>query len=966
MVDLKRATLVASLLLAAAARVAAADLDFVYQYTGYAQTDPLFDEYSRNGYPYGFGSGKLNNGVSPAYAADLHPQWVGWATSTAAEVPTIEVSLGASRPVSSVGLWLLRKDALGYHLPTYIEVSDATSSVGVPISPSAVADGGGGWIDIPLPAGTNFATFDITLFYNSGPAGYTVAGEVRVRDASADPPSPAAPPSADRLLPFQYHHMVAPNATYGDDPARSTSFGSGDLNDSVIPGFWLTGSTPWVGFDGPTGAAVDIDLGAAPKPVDKIAVWLQRASLNGIALPTRIEVSAAGNVIAALDVPATAVPDHTPTNPGTGWVFVPLPEATTLQSFRVTLSTSSLIFVGEIGVVKPAAVQYRYPDGLPPNGAFPDVPARSTSFGPGDLNDGVTPGYWLSNSAPWVGFECCAAGPAQIDVVLDEPKAVSSVGVWLQRASVNGIYLPATIEVSAAGDTIATLALPASAVADYDGTNPGVGWVNVPLPADTTLGSFRISLAHPSAPAPADWIFIGEIRVRKPQTITFAVLDNKVYGDAPFVLSATSSGLPPTFSIFSGPAAITGNTLTITGAGSVTVRASQAGNEDYDAATPVDRTFTVNAKPASVTPDAASKTYGQVDPGLTGTLSGFLSGDHVTATYSRTTGQTVAGSPYTISATLTPAGGLANYDVTYATASFTIDPAPLTVTANDATRAFGAANPTFTGTITGIQRADPITATYATAATPASTPGTYPIVPTLVDPSSRLGNYAVTSVNGTLTVDDGIFKDGFENGSLAGWSSAVTDSGDLAVTNAAAIRGLTGLAGTVNDVNPLYVQDDSPAGESHYRARFYFDPQGFDTGEAQGHHRTRTFIVFSQAPLRRVAAVVLKSQGGTLSLGVRARLDDNSQADTPFLTLAAGPHAIEIDLVRATGSATANGRLEFWLDGVSVSALTGLQNNRAVVDFVRLGALSVKSGAAGTMYWDEFESRREPYIGLLP
>jgi hypothetical protein len=33
---------------------------------------------------------------------------------------------------------------------------------------------------------------------------------------------------------------------------------------------------------------------------------------------------------------------------------------------------------------------------------------------------------------------------------------------------------------------------------------------------------------------------------------------------------------------------------------------------------------------------------------------------------------------------------------------------------------------------------------------------------------------------------------------------------------------------------------------------------------------------------------------------------------------------------------------------------------------VRLGALSVKSGAAGTMYWDEFESRREPYIGLLP
>ena len=35
----------------------------------------------------------------------------------------------------------------------------------------------------------------------------------------------------------------------------------------------------------------------------------------------------------------------------------------------------------------------------------------------------------------------------------------------------------------------------------------------------------------------------------------------------------------------------------------------------------------------------------------------------------------------------------------------------------------------------------------------------------------------------------------------------------------------------------------------------------------------------------------------------------------------------------------------------------------AAVDFVRLGALSVKPGANGTMYWDEFESRRQEEIG---
>ena len=89
---------------------------------------------------------------------------------------------------------------------------------------------------------------------------------------------------------------------------------------------------------------------------------------------------------------------------------------------------------------------------------------------------------------------------------------------------------------------------------------------------------------------------------------------------------------------------------------------------------------TITAKPASVTPDAASKTYGSADPALTGTLSGFLEGDAVTASYSRTAGESVAGSPYTISATLSPAGVLGNYTITSNTADFTINKATASVT----------------------------------------------------------------------------------------------------------------------------------------------------------------------------------------------------------------------------------------------------------------------------------------------
>ena len=83
----------------------------------------------------------------------------------------------------------------------------------------------------------------------------------------------------------------------------------------------------------------------------------------------------------------------------------------------------------------------------------------------------------------------------------------------------------------------------------------------------------------------------------------------------------------------------------------------------------------------------------------TGTLSGFLAADGVTATYSRTAGETVAGGPYTISATLSPAGVLSNYTITYNTASFTITAKPASVTPNAASKNYGEVDPALTGTL---------------------------------------------------------------------------------------------------------------------------------------------------------------------------------------------------------------------------------------------------------------------------
>jgi hypothetical protein len=98
------------------------------------------------------------------------------------------------------------------------------------------------------------------------------------------------------------------------------------------------------------------------------------------------------------------------------------------------------------------------------------------------------------------------------------------------------------------------------------------------------------------------------------QTITFTPPATPVvYGVAPIALSASStSGLAVTFSIVSGPGAVSGSTLTITGVGTVVVAANQAGNADYTAATQVTQTVVVNkATPGiALTSSASTATHG--------------------------------------------------------------------------------------------------------------------------------------------------------------------------------------------------------------------------------------------------------------------------------------------------------------------------------------------------------------------
>jgi hypothetical protein len=159
----------------------------------------------------------------------------------------------------------------------------------------------------------------------------------------------------------------------------------------------------------------------------------------------------------------------------------------------------------------------------------------------------------------------------------------------------------------------------------------------------------------------------------------------------------------------------------------------------------------ITARPATVTPDAKSKVYGDADPTFTGTLSGFLPADLVTATYSRTAGETVSGSPYTISAVLSPSGVLGNYNITYNTAAFTITQKTASVAPNVATKVYGDADPTFTGTLSGFLPADLVTATYSRTAGETVSGSPYTISAVL-SPSGVLGNYNITYNTAAFTI----------------------------------------------------------------------------------------------------------------------------------------------------------------------------------------------------------------------
>ena len=171
----------------------------------------------------------------------------------------------------------------------------------------------------------------------------------------------------------------------------------------------------------------------------------------------------------------------------------------------------------------------------------------------------------------------------------------------------------------------------------------------------------------------------------------------------------------------------------------------------------------VATKTLTVTLLSDSKTYDGLayTGGKGATFSGFVNGEDATTLggllgFGGSSQNAILAGSYAISGSGYTSS---NYAITYVPSTLIVNRAALTVVATDASRAYGAANPTFTTTLTGFVNNETLatsdvtgSGTATSVANATSNVGNYAIVPSAAGYSSN--NYEFTSVtNGRLTVN---------------------------------------------------------------------------------------------------------------------------------------------------------------------------------------------------------------------
>ena len=218
-----------------------------------------------------------------------------------------------------------------------------------------------------------------------------------------------------------------------------------------------------------------------------------------------------------------------------------------------------------------------------------------------------------------------------------------------------------TINFSVPIQTYSTTAFPVSATSNSPGAfsyviNSGPATVSGNSVTMTGVGTVSITANQAASGTWAAGSATTTFTISAATPTVNFVVPNQTYGAAPFTVSASSpSSGAFTYTVISGPATVSGNTVTLTGAGMVTLKATQAAAGDYTAAS-ANASFNVaqNVSISPITP--ANQTFAPGKVAFNATVTG---GDTDNLTWSASGGSFTGNSwtspntagTYTITAT---------------------------------------------------------------------------------------------------------------------------------------------------------------------------------------------------------------------------------------------------------------------------------------------------------------------------
>lgn len=228
------------------------------------------------------------------------------------------------------------------------------------------------------------------------------------------------------------------------------------------------------------------------------------------------------------------------------------------------------------------------------------------------------------------------------------------------------------------------------------------------------------------------------------------------YGDPLPTFTCTYDGIAPgeTDADFTTKTAYACTATSQSNVGTYTITPSGAVSSNYNFVFKPG-TLTIQKRPLKVTTPNVERVYGSSNPVFTVNYDGFVNGN----TFSVISVKPTATTPATAISpageyVITCSGGTAtNYAITYGTAALTVTKAPMSVKANDFSRAYGTANPVFTLSYSGFKNTDTKSAftkepVITCEATVNSLAGEYPILVS----GGEATNYDFSYANGTLTI----------------------------------------------------------------------------------------------------------------------------------------------------------------------------------------------------------------------